>query len=78
MRKGNYFDQYEDKARAVLSALLEKYADRGIENIESMDILRVPPLNGLGTPMEILNAFGGRDGYLKAIHQLEHQLYFNE
>lgn len=78
VRKGNYFDQYEDKARAVLSALLEKYADRGIENIESMDILRVPPLNGLGTPMEILNAFGGRDGYLKAIHQLEHQLYFNE
>ncbi len=77
VRKGNHFDQYEDKAKAVLQALLDKYADRGVGNLEDFDVLRVPPLSNFGTPVEILQAFGGKDGYLKAVRGLEHQLYFS-
>jgi type I restriction enzyme R subunit len=75
VRKRNYFGRYSDKARAVLDALLDKYADEGIENIESLNVLRVQPFNQLGTPVEIINAFGGREQYLEALRGLEQELY---
>ncbi|MCB1637185.1 MAG: hypothetical protein KDI51_21555, partial [Xanthomonadales bacterium] len=64
-----------DQARAVLEALLQKYADNGIASVESMDILKVDPLRVHGTPMEIVGLFGGREDYLAAIHELETALY---
>ncbi len=75
VKKRNYFEKYGEKARAVLAALLEKYADSGIEDIEELSILRAPPINGFGTPAEIVGLFGGKDGYLKALSELEHELY---
>jgi type I restriction enzyme R subunit len=75
VRKRNIFGKYGDKARAVLDALLQKYSDAGIASVESMDILKVDPLRAMGTPIEIVKAFGGRDGYLAAIHALENALY---
>lgn len=75
VRKGSYFTQYGDKAREVLNALLDKYEDEGIENIESMGILNVQPINELGTPIEILDIFGGRDSYLTALQEMESELY---
>jgi len=59
----------------VLDALLDKYADEGIEHIESMNVLKVKPINDLGTPMEIVKSFGGREHYLAALRELEAQLY---
>ena len=65
----------EDKARAVLESLLEKYADSGIASVEALEILKVDPLTAHGTPVEIVNLFGGKSGYLKAISELESALY---
>lgn len=75
VRKRNLFGKYGDQARNVLDALLEKYAVSGITSVESMEILKVDPLTALGTPVEIVNLFGGRDGYLTAIRELEKALY---
>ena len=58
-----------------MEALLEKYADEGIENIESMEVLKVKPLNEFGSPVEIINEFGSKEEYLRAIKELETELY---
>ena len=53
----------------------QKYADSGIRSVESLDILKVDPLTTFGTPVEIINLFGGKQNYLAAIHELETELY---
>lgn len=73
--KRNVFAKYGEKARAVLNALLQKYADSGIASVESLEILKVDPLTAHGTPVEIVKLFGGRDGYLIAIRELETAIY---
>lgn len=75
VRKEDYFTKHGEKARAVLDALLDKYADAGIEQIEDMRILKVQPINKFGTPVEIMIFFGGRDKYLVAIKELKSQIY---
>ena len=75
VKKRDLFGRYEARARAVLTALLDKYADSGIASVESMEILKVDPLTAHGTPVEIVKLFGGRDGYLAAIRELETALY---
>jgi len=75
VRKRNLFGQYGDKARAVLDALLQKYADAGIRSVESLDILKVDPLTTFGTPVEIVKLFGGKTKYLAAVQALETALY---
>ena len=64
VRKRDYFAKYGEQARAVLDALLEKYADEGIGPIEDINVLKVQPMNQLGTPIEIIRIFGGRDQYV--------------
>lgn len=75
VKKRNIFAKYGDQTRAVLDALLDKYADSGIRSVESLEILKVNPLAGFGTPIEIVSLFGGKDAYLKAIQELETELY---
>ena len=75
VKKRNVFGKYGAKARAVLEALLQKYADSGIASVESLEILKVDPLRTFGTPVEIVTLFGGRDNYLAAIHEMETVLY---
>ena len=75
VKKRHVFGKYGDKARAVLDTLLQKYADSGITSVESLEILKVDPLTAHGTPVEIVKLFGGRDGYLAAIRELEAALY---
>ena len=75
VKKRNYFAKYGDKARKVLEALLDKYADEGVENIESLEVLKVKPLNEFGSPIEIINEFGSKEEYLKAVEELERELY---
>jgi len=58
-----------------LEKLLDKYADEGIENIESLEVLKVQPFNEIGSPLEIIKLFGGKEQYLNAIAELEHELY---
>jgi type I restriction enzyme R subunit len=75
VKKRNYFTKYGDQTRKVLEALLDKYADQGIENIENIQILTVPPINDFGSVTEIIKAFGSREEYEKAIKELESELY---
>ncbi len=75
VKKRNVFAKYGAKTRAVLDALLEKYADGGVKSVESLDILKVDPLTGFGTPVEIIKLFGGKEKYLAAIRELETELY---
>jgi len=69
------FTKYGEQARAVLDALLDKYADIGIEEVEDPRILKVQPINQLGTPLEIIDLFGGREQYMEAIRELEAAIY---
>lgn len=75
VKKRNYFTKYGDQARAVLEALLDKYANQGIAAIEKMDVLRVQPFDDIGTPVEIIKLFGGKENYLEALRELEKALY---
>lgn len=75
VKKRNYFAKYGEQARKVLEALLEKYADTGIENLENINVLTLEPINELGTPLEIVNAFGGKDSYIHAVKDLEALIY---
>ena len=74
--KRNYFGRYGDDARAVLEALLEKYADHGIADIEDSKILELPPFSELGTKTQIRRGiFGGNENYSKALSELEQAIY---
>ncbi len=75
VKQGKYFAKYGQKATAVIDALLDKYSDEGIENLESMTVLKVNPFLQFGTPLEIVGFFGGKEDYLDAIQQIETQLY---
>lgn len=75
VKKRNYFTKYGEQARKVLESLLDKYADEGINNIESLEVLRVKPLSELGSPIEIIKQFGSKDLYFKAVQELENELY---
>ncbi|MFP8966032.1 EcoAI/FtnUII family type I restriction enzme subunit R [Pokkaliibacter sp. CJK22405] len=75
VKKRNYFTRYSGAARQVLEALLDKYADTGIEHIEDIRVLKLAPFTTIGAPMELVSAFGGKPGYLHAIAELEHALY---
>ena len=69
------FNKYGGQARAVLEALLVKYADEGVFNLDDVSVLRIPPLTELGTPVQLVNAFGGKDKFVAAVHDLQAALY---
>ena len=75
VRKQNYFIEYGETARTVLDALLDKYADEGIQNIEQMDILKITPFDRFGSPVEIIKSFGGKKKYTTALREMEFHLY---
>ena len=75
VRKRNVFARYGDQARAVLDALLAKYADEGVLNLDDATVLRIPPFTEIGTPVQLLRAFGGKDAFVAAVHDLQSALY---
>ena len=75
VRKRDVFTRYAGQARAVLDALLDKYADDGVLNLDDAKVLRIPPLDSLGTPLELVRAFGGKPGFERAVHDLQSELY---
>jgi len=76
VKKRNYFTKYGEQARKVLENLLEKYADNGIESIEDIQILTIDPFKKMGTPSELVLAFGGKDAYINALNELQVNLYY--
>jgi type I restriction enzyme R subunit len=75
VKRRNYFTKYGNQAKKVLEALLDKYADEGITNIESIEVLRINPFDEFGSPLEIINEFGSKVKYLQAVKELEIELY---
>ena len=75
VKKRDVFTKYGDRARAVLGALLDKYADDGVLNLGDANVLRIPPLDKLGTPLELVGAFGGKPAFDRAVHDLQSALY---
>jgi type I restriction enzyme R subunit len=75
VKKRDVFTKYGPQARAVLDALLAKYADDGVLNLDDAKVLRLPPLSTLGTPVQLIKAFGGRDKFEQAVHELQSALY---
>ena len=75
VKKRNYFAKYEGKAREVLEALLDKYADYGILNLEDSNILDNAPFNKIGKPQKIVKLFGGLDKFEQALKELENKIY---
>lgn len=76
VKKRNYFTKYSETAQTVLDTLLDKYADAGVQEIESIDVLKVKPLDQLGNTMQIIKqGFGGKPQYQQAISELEAELY---
>ena len=74
VRKRDAFTKYGKPARAVLNALLDKYADEGVIDFDTK-VLQIPPFTELGTPVQLINAFGGRDEFLEAARDLQSALY---
>lgn len=75
VKKRNYFGKYEGKAREVLEALLDKYAENGILDFEKANILEIPPFNSIGKPTRIVKLFGGKLAFEQAVRELEYQIY---
>lgn len=75
VRKRDVFTKFSDQARAVLDALLAKYADEGVLIQDDTNVLRIAPFSSLGTRVQLLNAFGGKDAYQQAVHELQSALY---
>lgn len=75
VKKRDFLSKYSGVAREVLEALLEKYMNTGIYEIEKTDILKLDPFVKMGKPSRIAEYFGGKDGYLKAVWELEEEIY---
>jgi len=75
VKNSDFFDGYTGIAREVLEALLDKYKNTGIYELESTDVLRLDPINQFGAPSRIAGAFGGKAAYLAAVKALEAQIY---
>jgi type I restriction enzyme R subunit len=75
VKKRNYFAKYEGKARQVLEALLEKYAENGIMDFEDVNVLDHSPFDTIGKPQKIVKLFGGVANFEKALRELESEIY---
>lgn len=75
VKKRDFFSKYSGVAREVLEALLDKYMNTGIYEIEKTEILKLDPFLKLGKPAKIAGYFGGKEGYLKAVKELEDAIY---
>ena len=75
VKKRDVFTKYGEQARAVLDALLSKYADEGVMNLDDTNVLRIAPFSELGTPLQLVKTFGGKDQFEKAVQELQAELY---
>lgn len=78
VKKRDFLSKYSGVAREVLEALLDKYMNSGIYEIEKTEILRLDPFMKLGKPAKIASFFGGKAGYIKAVQELEDAIYMDE
>jgi type I restriction enzyme R subunit len=75
VKKRDVFAKYGPQARAVLDALLAKYADEGVLNLDDANVLRIAPFSTMGSVVQLIKAFGGKAGFEKAVHEMQSALY---
>jgi len=75
VRKRNVFTKYGPQARAVLEALLQKYQDQGVINLDDPRVLQISPFDTMGTPLELIKQFGTRADFERAVHEMQSELY---
>lgn len=75
VRKRDVFTKFGPHARAVLEALLEKYQDEGVINLDDPRILQIAPFDSMGTPVQLVKQFGTRTDFERAVHELQSALY---
>ena len=75
VKKRDVFTKYGEQARAVLDALLAKYADEGVLNLDDANVLKIDPFNKMGSVVQLIKAFGDRQGFEKAVHELQSAIY---
>lgn len=75
VKKRDVFSKYGEQARLVLEALLDKYTKDGVSELESLTVLENDPFRKLGSKANIVKFFGGKQGYLDAVKELEEQIY---
>lgn len=77
VKKQDFLNKYNGPAREVLEVLLDKYKNQGITEIVNMGILRLDPFIKLGKPTKIVGYFGGKEGYISAVADLQNAIYNN-
>lgn len=77
VKKHDVFNKYGAEARKVLEALLDKYANDGISQLENRMVLKLDPFRKMGSPANIAKLFGGNKQYLTAVKELENLIYNN-
>ena len=75
VRKRDIFTRYGPQARAVLDALLAKYSDEGVLNLEDPKVLQIPPFSQMGTPLQLIRQFGTRADFEQAVHRMQDAIY---
>ena len=75
VKKRDIFSKYGEQARYVLEALLDKYTKEGVSELESLTVLENDPFRKLGSKSNIVKLFGGKQGYLDAVRELEQNIY---
>lgn len=75
VKKRDFFSKYSGVAKEILEALLDKYMNTSIYEIEKTEVLKLTPFDKYGKPSNIAKLFGGKDGYLKAVKELEEEIY---
>ena len=75
VKKRDFLHKYSGVARDVLEALLDKYMNEGITEIEKTEVLKLDPFRRMGNPARIAKLFGGKEGYLQAVKELEDEIY---
>jgi type I restriction enzyme R subunit len=75
VKKRDVFTKFGPQARAVLEALLAKYADEGVMKLDDLGVLKISPFSGMGSVIELVNAFGGKPGFEQAVRDLQSAIY---
>lgn len=75
VKKRDVFTKFGPQARAVLEALLAKYADEGVMNLDDLSVLKIAPFSGMGSVVELIRAFGGKPGFEQAVRDLQSAIY---
>jgi type I restriction enzyme R subunit len=75
VRKRDIFTKYGPQSRAILIALLEKYQDEGVMNLDDPRILQIAPFDAMGTPLQLIKEFGTRGDFEQAVHEMQNALY---